>query len=152
MNKTIFGDLYEFDGNAQHVPESQPRHEIRVMLRYGHHDFIIGAKPRRFIPILHQRIAHEINRLGTVAGENDLPKAFGTDKPGNLLMRLPVHVRCRISSLVGRTIDGCIVSGIESLYRTQNLDRFLGGCGIIKIDDRPPRMRLVEKWKITPDF
>ena len=75
----VVGDRDELEVAVLLLGEELPRDEVRVVLHLGEHDRVAAAD----VPAA-PRVGDEVDRLGRVAGEDDLVRVRGVDEAGDL--------------------------------------------------------------------
>ena len=109
-----------------------PRNQVRMVLQQGRQDLIarfqIGSAPAH---------RHQIQSFGGVAHEDDLFGVFGADEPADPLARALVRVSGFDAQGVHAAVHVGIGGGVEVNKRVDHLTGFLGGGGVVEIDQRP---------------
>ena len=75
-------DRRPFDDGALALAQEMPRHDVGMVLHDREHDLVAGLDA-----LAAERIGDEIDRLGGVAGEDDLFLALGVEERRDLLAR-----------------------------------------------------------------
>ena len=131
QEEAVVVDAEELEPSADFLCEQLPWHEVAVMLHLGQQDPVarldIGSPPA---------VAHEVDRLGGIAGEDDLLYGGGVDEAGHSPARRLVGGRRLLAQGVDAPMGVGVVPPVVIVHRVDHRRRFLRGGGAIEVDQR----------------
>ena len=137
---------YHAYGNAFFSRLELPRHNVRVMLHDRNNDLIAFR---------HELVAegtdHQIQCLGSAAGEDNLLCLPGIDKLPHRLARRFVQVGGLLREVMNATMHVGIHVKIFVSHGIKHAQRLLCRCSIVEIDQRPVVNRTGKDRKILTD-
>ena len=108
-----------------------PGNQVAVVLHLGQQDAVapvdVGPAPA---------VADQVDGLGDVAGEHDLPHAPGVDEAGHLLPGRLVGGGRLLGDLVDASVDVRVVAPVVVVQRRDHRLRLLRGVGAVQVDER----------------
>ncbi len=119
------------DHGAGALGDQLPGDDVGVMLQGAEYDFI--PRPQLAHP---PALGHQIDRLRGAAGPDHLVAARGIDKAGHRLAGIFEGPGGPAAQCVGGTVYVGVVGSIVVIDRIQHRLRFLGGGGVVQIDQR----------------
>ncbi len=108
-----------------------PRHDVGMMLHDGEHDLVALAD-------LHAAVGrgHEVDGLGSVAGEDDLVDARGIEEAAHDLARVLEALRRGVREIVQAAVNVGVFEAIGVVHGLDHRQRLLGGGAVVEIDQR----------------
>ena len=143
VQPAVVGQAEPAQGRPGALAQLLPRQEVGVVLHLGDHDLVAladGVRPelrllrRRGVG---QRVGDEVDRLGGVAGEDDLPLRRpdeGADGGAGGL----VGARRLFGELVRTPVGGCVDVLVEPAFRVEHLARLLRRGPGVEVDQPLP--------------
>ena len=93
-------------------------------------------------------VSHQVDSLGRPTSKNDFVGALGVNKTRGACSRALESGRGAVAQLVDAAVDVGIVAFVIVAQRVQDLDRLLGRCCIVQVDQRVPMHALVQSREI----
>ena len=138
-------DIDPFDDGAVTFPEEMPGHDVGMVLHDREHDFVagldVGLTPGR---------CHEIDRLGGVAGEDDLFCAPGVKEFLDLGPSTFISLGRRIGEEMQPAMHVGVFGGVGLPHAIEHHGRLLRGRGVVQIDQRLAINLERQRGKIFP--
>ncbi len=142
----VVGDRDELEVAVHLLREELPRDEVRVVLHLGEHDRVaardVAAAPR---------VGDEVDRLGGVAGEDDLVAVGGVDEPGHGGASRLERRRRPLADLVDPAMDVGRVLAVVAVERVDDDLGLLARRGRIEEDQRLAVNLRLEHREVAPD-
>ena len=140
----VIGDRDELEVAVALLDEELPRDEVRVMLHLGQHDRIAALD----VPPA-PRVRDEVDRLGRVAGEDDLVAVRGVDEPGDARACRLVRGRRLLTDRVDPAMDVRVVAAVVRGDRIEHRARLLARGRRVEVDERMPVDQLIEDRELV---
>ena len=116
----VVGDRDELEVAVALLDEELPRDEVGVVLHLGQDDRVAAVD---VLPA--PRVGDEVDRLGRVAGEDDLVGVGGVDEPGDLRAGPLVLGRRLLADRVDPAVDVGVVLAVVGVDRVDHDLRLL---------------------------
>ena len=142
----VVGDRDELEVAVLLLGEDLPRDEVRVVLHLGEHDRVAAADV-----VAAPRVRDEVDRLGRVAGEDDLVAVGGVDEPGHRGARRLVGRRRALADLVDPAVDVRGVLVVVAVERVDDRLRLLARRRGVEEDERLAVGLGLEDREVAPD-
>ena len=141
----VVGDRDELEVAVALLDEELPRDEVGVVLHLGQDDRVaaVDVAPA-------PRVGDEVDRLGRVAGEDDLVAVRGVDEPGDLGARLLVLGRRLLADGVDAAMDVGVVLAVVVSDGVDDDARLLARRRRVEVDQRVPVDLLLEDREVAP--
>ncbi len=107
-----------------------PRHDVGMVLHHGEHDLVARLDQRREIGV-----AHEVDRLGAAAREDDLVRVAGVEELLHADARFFVALGRRAREIVHAAVHIRIFAGGEIVHGIQHVVRLLRRGRVVEIDE-----------------
>ena len=127
------------------VAQQLPGHDVRVVLELRKDDLVAGLQH-----LAAERRSHEVDRLRCSPDEDDLGRAPGIDKVGDLAARRFERLGRSLAQRVDATVHIRVVQFIRVSHRIQDKARLLSARGIVQIDEAPAVHGLRKDGEIIP--
>ena len=124
-------DRRPFDHRAVALAQEMPRHDVGMVLHDREHDLVA-----RLDPLARERVGDEIDRLGGVAGEDDLFGARRIEERPHLLARALVAFGRGIGEIMQAAMHVGIFRRVGLLDAVEHRLRLLRRRGVVEIDQR----------------
>ncbi len=124
-------DRSPFDHRALALAQEVPRHDVGMVLHDREHDLVAGLDA-----LAAERVGHQVDGLGGVAGEDDLFLAGRVEEGAHLLARILVGFGRGIGEIVQPAVHVGVFGGIGVLQAIEHGLRLLRRGGIVEIDER----------------
>src|SRR3954468_12443254 len=140
----VVGEAEPAQGRPGALAQLLPRHEVAVVLHLGHHDLVAlthGVPAERVLLRrggVGERVGHEVDALGGVAGEDDLAVVLGPDEAGDLGPGRLVEVGRLLGQLVRAAVHGGVVVLVEVPLGVEDGARLLRGRPGVEVDQLLP--------------
>ena len=141
----VVGDRDELEVAVALLDEELPRDEVGVVLHLGQDDGVatIDVPPA-------PRVADEVDRLGRVAGEDDLVAVRSVDEPRDLRPRLLVLGRRLLADRVDPAMDVGVVLAVVVRDGVDDDAWLLARRRGVEVDERVPVDLLLEDREVAP--
>ena len=137
-------DRHPAQGRAGAPAGLLPRDEVGVVLHLGDEHLVAGAEREPVavpaaatVGAVGEGVGDEVDRLGGVAGEDDLGGP-GPDEPRDGLAGRLVGVGALLGELVGATVHGGVGALVEPTLGVEHLARLVRGRTRVEVDERVP--------------
>ena len=124
-------DRRPFDHRALALAQKMPRHDIGVVLHDREHDLVAGLDA-----LAAERIGDEIDRLGGVAGEDDLFLAPGIEEGRDFLARALVGLGRLVGEIMQAAMHIGVLRRIGLVQAVEHGARLLRRGRVVEIDQR----------------
>ena len=128
------------------LADELPGNDVRVMLHCGDHHFVAWLKRRP-----DERGGHEVDALGGVSGEDDLPVAGGVEEPPDLRPCAVVRRRRQLTEGVHATVHVRVDVGVVARQRVEHNLRLLRRRRVVEIDEWMTVHLPAQDREISPD-
>ena len=135
----VVGDRDELEVAVLLLDQDLPRDEVCVVLHLGEDDLVAAADV-----LAAPRIRDEVDRLGRVAGEDDLVAVRRVDEPPDAGAGLLVLGRRLLADRVDAAMDVGVVLAVVVGQRIDDDRRLLAGRRGVEVDQRVPVDLLLE--------
>ena len=108
-----------------------PGHDVGVVLHDREHDLVALADSHAA-----ERAGDEVDRLGGVAGEDDLLGAAGIEEAAHGLARLLEALRRRVGEVVQAAVHVGVLEAVGVIHRLDHRARLLRRGAVVEIDER----------------
>ena len=119
------------DHRAMALAQEMPRHDVGMVLHDREHDLVAGLDA-----LAPERIGDEVDRLGGVAGEDDLLGPRRVEERPHLLARALVAFGRRIGEVMQAAMHVGVFRRIGLLDAVEHRLRLLRRRGVVEIDQR----------------
>ena len=139
-------DRRPFDDGAVTLPEEMPGHDVGMVLHDREHDLVAGLDVR-----LAPGRRHEVDRLGGVAGEDDLFGAPGVEKLRHLCAAAFIGFGRRIGEVMQPAMHVGVFGLVGFGHAVEHGSRLLRRGGVVEIDQLLAIDLQRQRRKILPD-
>ena len=142
----VVRDRDELEVRVLLLGQDLPRDEVRVVLHLGQDDHVPAAD---VAPT--PRVRDEVDRLGGIAGPDDLARVRGPDQLRDLRPRALVGLGGPLGDLVDPAVDVRVVLAVVRVHGLDDGQRLLRGGRRVEIDQAVPVHLLAEDREVRPE-
>ncbi len=124
-------DRRPFDHRALALAQEMPGHDVGVMLHDREHDLVA-----RLDALAPEGVGDEVDRLGGIAGEDDLLRPLGVEERPHLLARALIGLGRGIGEEMQAAMHVGVFRGVGLLDAVEHRPRLLRRGGVVEIDER----------------
>ena len=124
-------DRRPLEHRALAFPQEVPRDDVGVVLHDRQDDLVALLQP-----LAAEGVGDQVDRLGGIAGEDDLFGAAGIEEAAHLFARALVGLGRRIGEIVQAAVHVGVFVGVGVLDAVEHRLRLLRRGGVVEIDKR----------------